>query len=73
MIKNRDLLKKFEEVFMKEEGNLPFARSMKVFTDMWNEGVNLGILPLRNPLEGIEVDIRIAKILNSCSKKSFLK
>ncbi len=38
---------------------------------MWQEAVDLGVLPLKDPLEGIEVDIRIAKILNQglCSKK----
>lgn len=71
MIKDREVLKKFEDGFIKEEGKLPFARAMKLFTDMWNEGVKLGILPSPDPLEGIEVDIRVAKILNSCSKKSF--
>ena len=38
---------------------------------MWKEGVALGILPLDNPLEGIETDIRIASALNSCLKNSY--
>jgi hypothetical protein len=73
MIKDRGVMKKFEDDFMREEGRLPLAKAMKLFTDMWNEGVKLGVLPPRDLLEGIEVDIRIAKILNSCSKKSFPK
>jgi hypothetical protein len=36
---------------------------------MWNEGIALGILPLSDPMEGIEVDIRLARILN-CLKNS---
>jgi hypothetical protein len=48
---------------------LPFSRAVKLFTEMWNEGVKLGNLPPQDPLEGIEVDIKIAKILSS--KKSF--
>jgi hypothetical protein len=31
---------------------------------MWKEGVQLGVLPMKDPLDGIEVDIRIASILN---------
>jgi hypothetical protein len=31
---------------------------------MWKEGITLGILPLSNPLEDIEVDIEIARVLN---------
>ena len=37
---------------------------------MWNEGLKFGVLPSKDPLEGIDVAIRIAKVLNSCSKKS---
>lgn len=70
MIKNKEVLKKFEDRFMREEKILPFTQAIRLFTDMWNEGVKLGVLPLKNPSEGIEVDIRIAKVLNSCLKKS---
>ncbi|MFH1703087.1 MAG: hypothetical protein ABIB41_06620 [Nitrospirota bacterium] len=73
MIKDKEILKKFEDDFIKDEGKLPFSKAIKLFTEMWNEGVKLGILPSQGPLEGIEVDIRVAKILNSCSKKSFPK
>ncbi len=70
MIKNKEVLKKFEDRFMKEEKILPFTQAIRLFTDMWDEGVKLGVLPPKNPSEGIEVDIRIAKVLNSCLKKS---
>ena len=42
---------------------------MKLFSDMWNEGLRLGVLPPKDPMDGIDVDIRIAKALNSCLKK----
>jgi len=31
---------------------------------MWEEGISLGVLPPKHPLEGIEVDIKIARIIN---------
>ncbi|MGA1795979.1 MAG: hypothetical protein ACMUIL_08985 [bacterium] len=71
MIKNPDLVKKIEYAFVKEEGRLSFQHALKIFTSMWNEGIHLGVLPPKEPLEGIDVDIKIAKVLNSCSKKSF--
>lgn len=70
MVKNSELLKRFEDSFIKDEGRLPFDKSIKLFASMWNEGVKLGVLPPKDPLEGIEVDIKIAKVLNSCLKKS---
>lgn len=62
MIKNPKFLKAFE----KEK--LSFREALKIFEALWKEALSLKVLPLKNPLEGIEVDVRIAKILNSCLK-----
>ncbi len=62
-----------EDSFMKHEGRLDYMQAVKIFTELWNEGVSLGVLPPKEPLDGIEVDIRIAKALNSCFKNSFQK
>lgn len=70
MIKNPGLLRKFEDDFIRDKGKLPFKHAMKLFSDMWNEGLRLGVLPPKEPLDGIDVDIKIAKVLNSCLKKS---
>ena len=70
MIKNPGLLKKFEDGFIRDEGKLPFEQATKLFTDMWIEALRLGVLPPKEPLDGIDVDIKVAKVLNSCLKKS---
>ena len=70
MIKHPEVFKKFEDDFIRDDGKLSFASAIKLFTYMWNEASNLGVFPPKNPLEGIEVDIKIAKTLNSCLKKS---
>lgn len=67
MIKNYDILEDFEKERIKKE-KLTFEEALKLFEAMWQEGIDLGVLPPRDPLEGIEVDIRIARILN-CLKK----
>jgi len=72
MIKNPGLFKEFENTFIMGDEKLTFDSSIKLFTYMWKEGLKLGVLPPREPLEGIEVDIRIAKTLNSCLKKSLV-
>lgn len=71
MVKNPVLLKKFDDNFIQYESKLTYSQSLKIFTDMWNEGIRLHVLPPKDPLEGIEVDIKIAKVLNSCLKNSF--
>jgi len=45
---------------------------MKIASSLWQEGNALGVFPGEYPLAGIEVDIRLAKVLNSCFKKSSL-
>jgi hypothetical protein len=69
MIKNPEILKKFENQFISGRGSISYARSRELFTAMWQEGVTLGVLPPADPLAGIEVDIRMARILNSCLTK----
>lgn len=69
MIKNAAVFENFERNFIRERGHLPFKQALKLYSDMWNEGLRLGVLPPKEPMEGIEVDIKIAKVLNSCLKK----
>jgi len=71
MIKHPEVLKELEDDFIRDEGKLSFDSAIKLFTYMWNEALNLGVFPPKDPWEGIEVDIRIAKTLNACLKKSF--
>jgi len=68
MIKNPRLLARFEDEETRKE-KLSYKEALKIFEAMWKEAVSLGVLPPKNPLEDIETDIRIAAILNSCSKK----
>ena len=43
-------------------------RNLKIVEALFQEAVELGVLPLKDPLEGLEVDIRIAKVINSVQK-----
>lgn len=67
MIKNIRVLEEFERKETKKE-KPDYLKSLRIFEALWNEGVNLGVLPLKDPLEDIETDIRIARILNSQRK-----
>lgn len=73
MIKHSVTLKKFEDNLAIKDGILPFEKAMQIFASLWTEAYNLGIFPLKEPLEGIETDIKIAKILNSCSSNYYQK
>lgn len=63
MIKETKLLAEFEESELRKEKS-DYPRALRLFEAMWKEAMILGVLPLKDPLEGIEVDIKIARILN---------
>ena len=70
MIKNPAKLRKFEDQFIRSSSPSPYPQALRQFTALWQEAVALGVLPPKDPLEGIEVDLRIANILNACLKNS---
>lgn len=70
MITDATLLEKLENTISRNEGPLSFSQAIKIFTAMWEEALMLGVFPAETPLEGVEVDIRIASVLNSCLKSS---
>ncbi len=70
MIKNGDKLRQFENDFIRSEEKMPFLKALKIFEGLWEEGCSFGVLPPKDPMEGIETDIKIAKALNSCSQNS---
>ena len=70
MIKNAYILRKFEDDLIRSETKRSVEQAFELLTAMWKEGVVLGVLPPSDPWEGIDVDVRIAGILNSCLKKS---
>jgi hypothetical protein len=69
MIKDAEALQKFERNFISGQGYISYEQSRKLFAALWKEGVSLGVVPPADPLSGIEVDIRMARILNTCLTK----
>lgn len=73
MKRNISRLMEFEKKILQQSDQIPFEKKIEIFEGLWNEGVSLGILPLKNILEGLENDIKLAKVLNSCSRNSSQK
>ncbi len=66
MIKNREKLQKFEnEIIRNEKVNV--LKNFRLVNAMYKEAVSLGIFPMKDALAGLEVDIKIAKVINSVS------
>jgi uncharacterized protein YjfI (DUF2170 family) len=64
MVKNSRRLREFELDLLRREKADP-RTNFRIVNAMYREAVSVGALPLRNPLEGIEIDIRIARAVNN--------
>ena len=59
--------RRFEIEILRNE-KLDVKKKFKIVEALYREAVALGVFPLKDSLEGLEVDIRIAKVINSVSK-----
>ncbi len=66
MIKNRKELEKFENEILRKE-KLSIKKKFLLLDAMYEEAVALGSFPLKDALSELDVDIRIAKVINSVS------
>lgn len=63
MIRNKPKLDKFHQKLIKEE-NLSYKKALSIYEALHKEAVSLGIINSENILEGLEVDLGIAKAIN---------
>lgn len=69
MIKDKKYLQEFEKEIIRSK-KADIANNLRIVEALYKEAVSLGVFPLKDPLEGIEVDIKIAKVINSVSETS---
>jgi hypothetical protein len=46
------------------------AQNFRIVDALYYEAVELGVFPLKNPLEGLDITLTIAKVVNSVSGTS---
>jgi len=63
MIRNKRKLNKFYQKLIEEE-NISHKKALSIYEALHKEAVSLGIINSENILEGLEVDLRIAKAIN---------
>ena len=64
MITNRSEVEEFEKELLRKE-KVDFTKNISIVNAMYNEAVALGVIPMKNPLDGLEVDIKIARVVNN--------
>jgi hypothetical protein len=63
MIRNKRKLNEFYRKLDAEE-NLSYKKALAIYEALHKEAVSLGVINSENILEGLEVDLRIAKAIN---------
>lgn len=66
MVKGKEFNKFEKDILKSERPNI--LMNFRIVEALYEEAVALGILPLKDPLEGLEVDIRIGRVINYVSK-----
>ena len=63
MIQNRHKLDEFQRKLDAEE-SLSYREALVIYERLHKEAVSLGVINSKNILDGLEVDLRIAKAIN---------
>ncbi len=66
MIRNKPKLRKFYRKLIEGE-DISYKKALLIYEALHKEAVSLGSINSQNILDGLEVDIRIAKALNGLS------
>lgn len=69
MIINSEEVRKFEQDLLRKE-KADMAKNFRIVDALYREAVALGVFPLRDPLDGLGTDIRIAGLVNSVSESA---
>ncbi len=64
MIRRPDLVEAFERDYQRRQPH-DYQQNLRIAEALYEEARALGIFPLKDPLDGIDVKIRLAKVLNS--------
>ncbi len=64
MITDPDALEEFETELMKRTP-VDYHKNLEILDAMYEEAVKLGVFPLKDPWEGLENCISLARALNS--------
>ena len=67
MIANYKEFYKFEKELISRE-KVDVKRNFRIVDALYYEAAVLGIIPLKNPLDGFEIDLKIANVINSVPK-----
>lgn len=70
MIRNAKILEGLEKELVRES-RADISANFRIVDALYQEAVSLGVIPLKDPLEGLETIIRLAKVVNSVPRAPY--
>ena len=67
MVKNEETVRRLERSILRRE-KPDYLKNSRLVEAMYKEAVILGAFPLKDKLSGLDIDIKIARAINSVSK-----
>ena len=64
MIRNAGILQNLEKELIRKEP-VDVSANFRIVDALYREAVSLGVFPLKNPMDGVETIIKVAKVVNS--------
>lgn len=69
MVKNTSKLRAFEDDYMRRD-KPNFWQNLQLIDQLYEEAKALSVFPPQDPLTGLDIDIKIARVINSVPKTS---
>jgi hypothetical protein len=64
MIKNKLKVERFYQQLIEKE-KIPYNKALSIYEALYKEAVSLGVITSKNILEGLGIDIKIARTINT--------
>lgn len=69
MVKNTSKLRAFEDEYIRGD-KTNFWQNLQLIDQLYQEAKALSVFPPQDPLSGLDIDIKIARVINSVPKTS---
>ncbi len=63
MIRNRHIVDLFEDSLV-SKSVADYRRNLQFYEALFREACSLGVLPPKDPLDGIDSDVQLARVMN---------
>jgi hypothetical protein len=69
LIKNAEVVRNLDKAILRREKS-DYTKNIRIIEALYKEAIFLGVFPPADPCSGLDIDIKIARVINSVSESS---